>query len=37
MEEKNVDELLSRRLQHRLRLYLICSPEAKRNQQRLMI
>ena len=32
MEEKNVDELLSEEIAAQ-----ICSPEAKRNQQRLMI
>ena len=37
MEEKNVDELLSEEIAAQIKAYLICSPEAKRNQQRLMI
>ena len=37
MEEKNIDELLSEEIAAQIRLYLICSPEPKKNQQRLMI
>ena len=37
MEEKNIEELLSGEIAVQIEALLICSPEAKKNQQQLMI